>query len=273
MLSPKCIHISNDYIEAAYRCKRDSELVRIPECLITKGAKFKTRLCVLHLLAWQSVCVFSRGMRKAEFNNAAGKWRRVSREVLGSEKNFVHTINNMTHSGGVGDPTERDRKSSGGSSSLREEKNISIGKKKREKRGDITLTREISLDIFPASATATRGYRNSTEPCKRSNLSPSDFHGLALKRPILRVCRDGKYERSRLRARLSSSLGRMEVIAVKYIKPPPRIYVGGKNADARARSSSRLLCHATVIFMARDYLAERNVFNFSRGDTLPCEIT
>jgi len=65
------------------RNRRDAKRIQsvASKCMINKremGDALFFRAFSAH--ARRSVCVFSRGMREGEFNNAAGKWRRVFRD-------------------------------------------------------------------------------------------------------------------------------------------------------------------------------------------------
>lgn len=76
------------------RCKMDLELVDVLECLITKREMEDTLVRFPHTLGGACACFLEECTRANSITRPENG--EESFETLGSEKNFVHTINNMT---------------------------------------------------------------------------------------------------------------------------------------------------------------------------------
>lgn len=190
----------------------DSELVDVPECLITKREMVDTPVRFPYTLGGACACFLVECTRANSITRPENG--EESFETLGFEKNFVRTINNMTQRRNTF--RKADEKSRDGSFPREaRETTWTRGKRgtRRKERRHNFYAREIAWH-FPANnrrALAISRAEFRRDRANVSNLTSLDFHSLMLKRRrIFGVHRVGK-QGTRARAQLSSSLGRTHV--------------------------------------------------------------
>lgn len=154
------------------RNRRDAKRIQsvASKCMINKRKMEDAFFRAFSVHARRSVRVFSRGMREGEFNNAAGKWRRVFRDSrLWKEfrtYNKRHNANTSRQKGWL----ERAEAATLLRESILMRKNWSANI--QSNNVIILRAKRNSLDIFRRELAAST---ISTEPWKRSNLSSLDF--------------------------------------------------------------------------------------------------
>lgn len=199
----------------------DSELVDVPECLITKREMEDTPVRFPYTLGGACACFLVECTRANSITRPENG--EESFETLGFEKNFVRTINNMTQRRNTF--RKADEKSRDGSFARRDHLD-GEGEGGREKKGgkrrdDITFTREKSLDI---SRRTTRRSRDITsrilqDRANVSNLTSLDFHKLDVETTNFRSSPSWKTRAAKQFVRSNTC-----AIASEYINVHSRVY-------------------------------------------------